>query len=330
MKRALGLIFLVVTCIAGFLTVKGALPFMPVFDHGMEPALPFGSLLMVKNVAPGDVKAGDIIVYDVPAGAQDYYHYPPTVSRRVTEIKTAPSLVFSTRGDSASADPFTVGPADVRGAVGAQLPFLGLPLLLFRSQPGLVFIAVALVLLTISLYRRELFRGGNLWRRRLFSPLNNEPERTGRAQPRQLTRPEEIIAPAGRDRVPLSPAGELEKEPVETEKIATRPGPAAPGKIPSWHQKSLEKMKTSLRPQSATETPGSSLAAMDRSAPPGCARKQPKPAREIHAAAKETPAVFDGSFDRRGLTGEALAAEQEIFSALDRLQNRLFQFKALE
>jgi signal peptidase len=213
-KRAIGLIFLILACIAGFLTVKGVLPFVPIFGQSMDPALRSGSLLVIKNVNPGDIKVGDIIVYRVTAAAQDYYKYPPVVSRRVIEIKVTPTLGFITKGDNTGIDPITVRPADIRGTVGSRIPFAALPLLLFQSQQGLIFAAVALILLTILLYSSELLRhgivllhGGSLWHRGIPDPVIVKKNQNNRPSPHRFARKQTKsgkAAPVTRKKVPAA------------------------------------------------------------------------------------------------------------------------------
>src|SRR4030042_4331408 len=122
MKRAIGLIFATVACIIAFLSVRGQMPFMPIYGSSMEPTLHSGGLLMIEPIDPQDVKVGDIIVYNVPALVRDYYNYPPTVSHRVIEVMTVPSLGFRTAGDNTGEDPFTISPDSIRGTAGNQIP----------------------------------------------------------------------------------------------------------------------------------------------------------------------------------------------------------------
>jgi len=187
MKRAIGLIFVTVACIAAFLSVRGTLPFMPIFGSSMEPALQSGGLLTIDPLKdPREVKTGDIIVYTVPPMVRDYYNYPPTVAHRVIKILTVPSLSFRTAGDNTGEDPFTVRPQDIRGTVGSQIPFLGLPLLFFQSQQGLIFAIIAIALLAFFLYGGEITRGGNLIHRGIFAPVINEEKRSNRALTRKI------------------------------------------------------------------------------------------------------------------------------------------------
>jgi signal peptidase len=360
MKRAIGLIFLVVACLVGFLTIKGSLPFMPIFGHSMEPTLHSGSLLMIKSIDPKDVKVGDIIVYNVPTMVRDYYSYPPIVSHRVVEIKTVPTLGFRTKGDNTGEDPFTIRPMDIRGTVGSQIPFLGLPLLFFQSQQGLIFVVVALVLLTIFLYGGELLRGGNLLHKGIFAPVINEEKRSNRVLTRKIESTEKKMdhteqaldkfstaiseyakhlashtsavkslaeasqelknGAAEQNRVLMALAENMGKASLKQETIAPRieqpvwekhtwrPQKTIQEILPQPRlQKPVEEIKPQPRPQKPPEkTVKPFHADLNRPAPPGCARR------------------------RQELTQEALAAEKEIFSALDRLHSKLDKIKSQE
>ena len=180
MKRALGLTFLIAACVVGFLSIRGAMPFMPIFGSSMEPTLQSGNLLMIEPKDAQDVEVGDIIVYNVPSMIRDYYNYPPVVAHRVVEIKTKPALSFRTAGDNTGEDPFTIRPQDIRGTVGEQYPYLGLPLLFFQSQQGLIFIITALSLLAFFLYGNELSLSGRKLQRGVFAPVIQESHRTNR------------------------------------------------------------------------------------------------------------------------------------------------------
>jgi signal peptidase len=186
MKRALSLIFVAVACIVGFLSIRGTLPFMPIFGGSMEPTLQSGSLLMIEPIEADEVKVGDIIVYNVPSMIREYYSYPPVVAHRVVEVRTEPGLSFRTAGDNTGEDPFTIRPGDLRGTVGDQIPYLGLPLLFFQSQQGVIFAIVALALLAFFLYGGEISHGGNILHRGVFSPVINEEKRANRVLTRKI------------------------------------------------------------------------------------------------------------------------------------------------
>ncbi len=193
MKRAILLILLTAACVVAFLSVRGTMPFIPIFGSSMEPALSSGSLLMISPIDPKDVKVGDIIVYNVPSMVREYYNYPATVAHRVIKINTNPTLGYRTQGDNTGEDPFTIRPEDIRGTVGSQIPYLGLPLLFFQSQQGMIFAIIALLLLALFLYGTEIGRGGGWVHRGIFSPILNEEKRANRLLSRKLEGTEKKI-----------------------------------------------------------------------------------------------------------------------------------------
>jgi signal peptidase len=186
MKRAILLITLTVLFVVAFLTVKGTLPFMPIYGSSMEPTLTSGSLMMISPIDPKNIKVGDIIVYNIPSMTREYYNYPPTIAHRVVQVITSPSLGYRTQGDNTGPDPFTVRPEDIRGTVGSQIPYIGIPLLFFQSTQGMIFAIIALVLLALFLYGTELGRGGGWVHRGFFSPVIIEEKKASRMLSRQL------------------------------------------------------------------------------------------------------------------------------------------------
>ncbi len=174
-KRALTLIAVAAIILAGFMTVRGTMPFMPVFGTSMEPELHAGNLILITDKSPDGVEVGDIIVYNVPAAIQDFYNYPAIVAHRVIEVRdTQYGTAWRTKGDNAGEDPFTVRANDLRGTVSTQIPFLGFPFLFLQSKQGLMFIIVALSLFAIYLYANDISRGGQKIHRGIFAPVIEE------------------------------------------------------------------------------------------------------------------------------------------------------------
>jgi signal peptidase I len=174
MKRAILLLFIFVLCIAGVLVVKGVFSLVPVLDDNMAPEIQTGSLLTIKAIRPENIQVGDIIIYDVPSGMQDYYHYPAVVFHRVVEIQATPSLGFRTKGTNTGEDPFTIHPEDIKGTIGTTIPYLGLPLLFFQGSQGTGFLIILLLLLTFLLYNREILNNAVILYQRIFSPETNK------------------------------------------------------------------------------------------------------------------------------------------------------------
>lgn len=179
MKRAIGLGLIILACIAGFISVRGNMPFMPVFGSSMEPDISSGSLLIIEPVEAGKVNDGDIIVYSVPRLYREYYNYPPIIAHRVIEVlKDQPGTWLRVKGDSAIEDPFLVRLQDVRGTAGSQIPYLGLPLVFFRSGPGTLFIAFAIVMLGLFFYSKELVQITRRMLRLAITPVVQENNRS--------------------------------------------------------------------------------------------------------------------------------------------------------
>jgi len=175
-RKALLLILIAGVIVAGFFSVRGEMPFMPILGSSMEPTLQSGSLILLEKVAPSEVKVGDIIVYKVPVAIQDHYGYPPMVAHRVVKINTEHGYYFRTKGDNTGEDPFTVRSQDLKGTISQQIPYAGLPLLFLQSEQGLIFVAVALSLFAVYLFADELGRSRRRATRGLFAPVVEESQ----------------------------------------------------------------------------------------------------------------------------------------------------------
>ncbi len=182
MKRAAVLTLLVVATIIGFLTIRGTMPFMPVFGNSMEPVLKAGNLILIDEALPSEIQEGDIVVFTIPPLVREHYNYPPIIAHRVIEVRTMEGYgtVFRTKGDNTGEDPFTVRPQDLKGKVSKQISYLGFPLLFFQSQQGLMFIIIFLCLLTFYLYGDEINLGRRKVQEGVFAPVIRDNRRRGR------------------------------------------------------------------------------------------------------------------------------------------------------
>ena len=202
MKRALTLTLLIVACVVGFLSIRGTMPFMPVFGTSMEPELKAGNMILIEEAAPADIEVGDIIVFTVSPLVREAYNYPPVIAHRVIKVYTRDyGTFFRTKGDTTGEDPFTVQPQNLKGKVGQQIPYLGFPLLFFQSRQGLIFIIIALTLLAIYLYGEELSWGRRKVQKGIFAPIIQESRRTSRvmaqtvlASEKRMERTEQTLA----------------------------------------------------------------------------------------------------------------------------------------
>lgn len=184
MKKALALMFLIAAVIAGFLSLRGTMPFMPVFGTSMEPELHTGNLILIEEISPSEVKEGDIIVFSIPAAVREYYNYPPVIAHRVIRVITEPALAFRTKGDNTGEDPFTVRAQDIKGQVGQQIPYLGFAFLFLQSKYGMIFAITALCLFALFLYAEELSQARRKVQEGAFAPVLEQNGELARRQER--------------------------------------------------------------------------------------------------------------------------------------------------
>ncbi|MDI6814940.1 MAG: signal peptidase I [Dehalococcoidales bacterium] len=288
MKRALGLIFIIAICVAGFLSIRGTLPFMPVFGTSMEPELKAGDLILIEEVSPSEVKVGDIIVFEVPSAVREHYNYPPVIAHRVIKVNKE-TMTFRTKGDNTGEDPFTVRAQDIRGQVGKQIPYAGFPLLFLQSRQGLIFIIIALCLFALYLYAEELSWGKEKVHRGLFAPVIEESRRSSRVIAQRMEATEKRMADTQQALEKFGQAIEVYAQHLESHTAAIqglseasqelKKGAAEQNKVLI---RLMEIMEQS-RPRVEEVKPKAEEVALKVEKvkfPPGCIRSRQKPAKE--------------------------------------------------
>ena len=123
--------------------------FSVVMSGSMEPAIPVGSIVVVRKVNAEDVKVGDVISFRT--GESRVIH-------RVIEKVENGSFYFRTKGDAnEDPDPWIVQPDDVCGALMLTIPYYGY-LIWFAGTPiGVaVFILVPAIILIANEVRNIL------------------------------------------------------------------------------------------------------------------------------------------------------------------------------
>ncbi len=87
----------------------------PVYTGSMEPAIPVGSVVMIKIVNPDDLKIGDVICFKVSG--------PESVTHRILSIANG---TFITKGDANNGpDIWAVEKQNVIGKVEMTIPLVG-------------------------------------------------------------------------------------------------------------------------------------------------------------------------------------------------------------
>ena len=144
-----------------------------VLTGSMTPALPPGSLVMVRRVNADDIGVGSVITYQVQSNR------PEVVTHRVVTmgVRENGAPVFRTQGD-ANPDPDTkwVRPVQVRGEVWYSVPYVGrLNTLMTPRVRDLAIKGVAAALLlygafTLVMAAHERVTGRSRRRRRVLEP----------------------------------------------------------------------------------------------------------------------------------------------------------------
>jgi len=95
----------------------------------MEPAYKTGDVVLIKDVSPGDLKIGDVVVFSA-LGSQ-FMH-------RIIEKHTGPDgdLMLVTQGDNVAKPDFAIHATQVRGKLVGEVPLLGSLSRLIGAQGG--------------------------------------------------------------------------------------------------------------------------------------------------------------------------------------------------
>lgn len=102
-----------------------------IMSGSMEPAIPAGSLIYVKDLEPEDVAEGDVIVFEMDGSV---------VAHRVVQNRFVEGE-FVTKGDAnAGEDLFNVRYGDLLGRVTAHVPRLGAFSMLYSTTVGKVYV----------------------------------------------------------------------------------------------------------------------------------------------------------------------------------------------
>jgi signal peptidase len=93
-----------------------------ILTGSMRPALPPGAMVVVRPVAPDEIRVGDVITYQLRSGE------PEVVTHRVVTVGVngEGERIFRTQGDANDiADAAWVRPAQVKGTQWYDVPHLG-------------------------------------------------------------------------------------------------------------------------------------------------------------------------------------------------------------
>ena len=126
--------------------------YIVVLSGSMTPAMPVGSLAVVRTTDPAEVLIGDAITFSSASNAE------VLITHRVVEVLGGEngSPRFRTKGDAnEEADAYLVPAKRVKGVVLATLPYLGYANLneaptFFRTRNGFLLITILPVVLLLA------------------------------------------------------------------------------------------------------------------------------------------------------------------------------------
>ncbi|MDT0117935.1 signal peptidase I [Microbacterium sp. PRF11] len=168
-RAVVGTILLVVVSL--FALVAVVIPLLmgaqtyTVLTGSMQPGMPPGTLIAVRQTPIEAVRVGDVVTYQIRSGD------PAVVTHRVvgTTSSTGGDRLLITRGDANDADDPPVQREQLRGTVVLAVPYLGYPGVLIGGQErgalvvavGIAVVGYGAALLTLDLVRsRRERRGG--------------------------------------------------------------------------------------------------------------------------------------------------------------------------
>jgi signal peptidase I len=125
--------------------------FFNIYSGSMSPALPVGSVVMVRPVEVSHIKVGDIIAFKTSTGSETVVH------RVIDVIDGNPSISVRTAGDANnSPDVALVTAGNIVGKVFFHMSFLGYLSDFVRTKLGYVLLVILPSILIISLEIRNI------------------------------------------------------------------------------------------------------------------------------------------------------------------------------
>lgn len=145
-----GLLAVVLLALAGVLIVPYLMGYteLAVLTGSMQPTLPVGTLIYVKEVEPETLQVGDVVTYRLDSDTM--------VTHRVVEIDPD-AQTLTTQGD-ANADPDGAITFDrLVGKMDFYIPYLGYISLNIRTPIGIMSICGALIFIILLAFIPEIF-----------------------------------------------------------------------------------------------------------------------------------------------------------------------------
>lgn len=144
------IILVVLLALAAVLIVPVILGYteLAVLTGSMQPTIPVGSLIYVKEVEPSTLQVGDVVTYQLEGDTM--------VTHRVVEVNPDEGYLV-TQGD-ANEDPDGQIPFDrIVGKMDFHLPYLGYISMNIRTKTGIFAICGTLIAIILLTFIPEIF-----------------------------------------------------------------------------------------------------------------------------------------------------------------------------
>jgi len=138
--------------------IGGYKPLM-VLGGSMEPTIKIGSIVLIKQIDPSMIKAGDIITYKTSGQSEIGRNDKKALTtHRVIKVhKSKRHLSFETKGDAnKTPDTSRVSENHILGKATLSLPYLAYPSKFARTSWGFILLVVIPGLLIISIEIRNI------------------------------------------------------------------------------------------------------------------------------------------------------------------------------
>ncbi|MBE0512628.1 signal peptidase I [Candidatus Bathyarchaeota archaeon] len=129
-------------------SLAGDTHYEPVFTGSMEPAIPVGSIVVIKPVDPETLRVGDVICFKLSQ--------PTSITHRIINITNEG---FITKGDvNEDPDTWTVKKENVIGKVTSTIPYIGYIGYFVRTPIGFILLIIIPATLLIIMEIRNIIK----------------------------------------------------------------------------------------------------------------------------------------------------------------------------
>jgi signal peptidase len=138
------------------LPTKGWASFYVVVSGSMEPSIPTGSLILVRQTDTRNLAEGRVIAFTSPSDPNKI------ITHRIDSVSRQPggSVAYRTKGDNNNApDNWTVLPEQIKGAYAFHVPYIGYAIAWSKTPLGFAAVVGVPALLFVIMQIRKIRQG---------------------------------------------------------------------------------------------------------------------------------------------------------------------------